>query len=101
MILGILITAAVGILCVIFGVLIGKKQKISLLHDYHYNKVTEENKATFCALVGRGLLLIGAGILASAVLLGVTESALSFLAMAVGFIAGFGLIIYAGQKYNR
>ena len=101
MILGILITAAVGILCVIFGVLIGKKGKISLLHDYHYNKVTEENKATFCALVGLGLLLIGAGILASAVLLGVTESVLSFLAMAVGFIAGFGLIIYAGQKYNR
>ena len=101
MILGILITAAVGILCVIFGVLIGKKQKISLLHDYHYNKVTEENKAVFCALVGRGLILMGAGILASAVLLGVTESALSFLAMAAGFIAGFGLIIYAGQKYNR
>ena len=101
MILGILITAAVGILCVIFGVLIGKKQKISLFHDYHYNKVTEENKAAFCALVGRGLLLIGAGILASAVLLGVTESALSFLAMVAGFIAGFGLIIYAGQKYNR
>ena len=101
MILGICITAIVGILCVIFGVLIGKKQKISLLHDYHYNKVTEENKAVFCALVGKGLILIGAGILISAMLLGVTDSALSFLAMAVGFIAGLGLIIYAGQKYNR
>ena len=101
MILGVAILTIVGALCVIFGVLIGKKQKISLLHDYHYNKVTEENKAVFCAIVGRGLLLIGAGILASAVLLGVTDSALSFLAMAVGFIAGFGLVIFAGQKYNR
>ena len=101
MILGVAILTIVGALCVIFGVLIGKKQKISLLHDYHYNKVTEENKAVFCALVGRGLILMGAGILASAVLLAVTESALSFLAMAAGFIAGFGLIIYAGQKYNR
>ena len=101
MILGILITAAVGILCVIFGVLIGKKQKISLLHDYHYNKVTEENKAVFCALVGGFGNSICSTVLATAVLLGVTESALSFLAMAVGFIAGFGLIIYAGQKYNR
>ena len=101
MILGLTILTIVGALCVIFGVLIRKKQMISLLHDYHYNKVTEENKATFCALVGWGLILMGAGLLASAVLLGFTESVLSFLAMAVGFIAGFGLIIYAGQKYNR
>ena len=101
MILGICITAIVGCLCVVLGSLIWKKQKISLLHDYHYNNVTEENKAVFCALVGKGLLLIGAGILATAVFLGVTESALSFLAMAAGFIAGLGIMVYAGQKYNR
>lgn len=101
MIVAVVILAAVGALCILFGYLIWKKEKISLLHDYHYDKVTEENKATFCALVGKGLLLIGAGILASAVLLGVTESALSFLVMAVGFVAGLALLIYAGQKYNR
>ena len=100
MIIGISISAIVGSLCVILGYLIWKK-KISLLHEYHYNKVSEANKAVFCALAGGGIILIGIGILATAVLLGVTESAHSFLAMAVGFAAGLGLVIYAEQKYNR
>ena len=47
MILGAIITGAVGILALVLGYLIWAKEKISLLHDYHYSKVKKEDKRAF------------------------------------------------------
>ena len=100
MVLGIIVLSLVGLLLCIFGLLIWKKEKISLLHDYHYNKVKEENKKVFCTLSGIGILIIGISLLVTAVILAFTDSALSFIAFGVGFIAGILLLIFAGNKYN-
>ena len=100
-ILGFAIFGSVGTLIIVLGWLIWKKQKISLMHDYHVRKVSEENKPAFCRLSGIGLIVIGAGLLMSAVLLGVTESAYSFLCFAACFVLGIGMLIAAGRKYNR
>lgn len=99
--IGTVITGAVGILCLVIGILIWKKGKISLLHDYHYGNVSEENKKAFCALTGRGLCLMGLGMLITAVVLAITESVWSFLFFAAGFAAGLVLLIAADRKYNR
>ena len=101
MVLGALILGAVGAVLVVFGYLVWKKEKITLFHDYHYNKVTEENKKAFCTLSGAGLLVAGLGILLTAVLLILTDSVWSFLAFAVCFAIGAALLLYAGRKYNR
>ena len=37
-----IIFGVVGMLLLVFGLLIWRKQRISLLHDYHYDKVKEE-----------------------------------------------------------
>lgn len=44
---------------------------------------------------------IGIGILLTAIIIGITDSALSFIAFALGFGVGLALLIYAGAKYNR
>ena len=100
-IIGVSVTGAVGVLLAVFGWLIWKKEKITLLHDYHTDKVTPENRKAFCTLSGIGILVIGIGLLITAVLLGVTDSAASFLCFAAAFIAGLALLILAGKKYNR
>lgn len=97
---GIIITASVGILFVILGLLVWKKEKITLFHDYHYDKVSEIDKSSFCRLSGQGLTLSGIALLITALLLGITESPLSFIVFAVGFIIGIGMMIYAEKKYN-
>ncbi len=74
---------------------------ISLMHDYHIDKVSAENKTAFCKMSGIGLIVIGIGLLITAVLLGVTDSAYSFLCFAVCFAIGLALLIAAGVKYNR
>ena len=100
MIVGVIVLAAVGVLLTVLGLLIWKKEKISLLHDYHYDKVKKEDKKAFCTLSGIGVLLVGAGLLVTAVILAFTVSALSFIAFCIGFIAGILLLIIAGNKYN-
>ena len=74
---------------------------ISLMHDYHIDKVSAENKTAFCKMSGIGLIVIGIGLLITSVLLGVTDSAYSFLCFAVCFAIGLALLIAAGVKYNR
>lgn len=95
-----IIVGLVGIVLVVLGYLIWRKEKISLLHDYHYDKVAEEDKKAFCTLSGLGVFCIGAGLLITAAIIGVTGSPLSFLAFAAGFVVGLILLICAGAKYN-
>ncbi|MBQ8684418.1 MAG: DUF3784 domain-containing protein [Clostridia bacterium] len=94
------IVGLVGTILIVIGYLLWKKEKISLLHEYHYDKVSEADKKIFCILSGIGITLIGIGLLVTAVLLAVTNSAWSFIAFGVGFIAGLVLLIYAQNTYN-
>lgn len=101
MILGSVIMGLVGLACAVLGLLIWKKEKITLLHDYHYDKVSEENQPAFCRLSGLGVLFIGTGILLSAVTLPITDSLWSFLPFGTGFVLGLGFLLHAGNKYNK
>lgn len=101
MIAGTIIVGLVGIIIIVLGYLLWKKERISLLHDYHYDKVSEENKKAFCALSGMGLLSVGFGLLATAVLLLFTESLWSFIPLVAGLAVGLWLLILAGNTYNR
>lgn len=98
---GAIITGIVGIMFVVIGCLIWKKEKITLLHDYHYEKVSEDDKKSFCALSGIGVFLIGIGMLVTAIIMGITESMWSFTAFASGFVSGIIMLVYAGRRYNR
>lgn len=98
---GAIIEGIVGIILVVLGYLLWVKKKISLLHDYHYDKVAEEDKDTFCTISGMGIFIIGLGFLVTAVIIGITNSPWSFIVMAVGFVVGLVFLIYAGLKYNR
>ena len=64
-IIGVLITGGVGVIIAVLGWLIWKKEKISLMHDYHIDKVSAENKPAFCRRSGMGLIIIGIGLLIS------------------------------------
>ena len=100
MILGVIVIALVGAVCCVMGWLLWKKERITLLHDYHYDQVSEADKTDFCRLSGWGVLAIGIGLLFTAVILLLTESAWSFLAFAAGFALGLFFLIYAGKRYN-
>ena len=99
--MGTIIVCLIGIVFIVLGYLLWKKEKISLLHDYHYDKVSEENKKSFCTISGIGIILIGMGLLITGVIIGITDSVWSFIAFAISFCTGLAMLIYAGIKYNH
>ena len=96
-----IILGFVGIVLIALGYLVWKKEKISLFHDYHYDKVSAEDKKAFCTISGIGVVLIGIGILITAIIIGVTDSVWSFITFAMGFVVGIIMLIYAGIRYNH
>ena len=97
---GSIIVAVIGIVFITLGYLTWKKEIITLFHSYHYDKVSPSDKKCFCKISGLGVIFIGIGLLVTAIIIGITDSALSFIAFALGFVVGLVLLICAGVKYN-
>ena len=85
----------------VLGYLVWLKEKITLFHSYHYDKVAEENKKAFCKLSGIGLIVIGIGVLLAGIICCATSSEWGGIAIVIGFLFGLMMLIYAGIKYNR
>ncbi len=100
MLFGVIVEAAVGALCIIFGLLVWKKQKFSLLHDYHYKNVKKEDLSAYTRMMGIGLILIGAGICLTGIISLFTQSAVNLTALAAGLISGIIIMGKAQKKYN-
>ena len=62
--------------------------------------MSPSDKKIFCKISGLGVIFIGIGLLVTAIIIGITDSALSFTAFVLGFVVGLALLIYAGAKYN-
>ena len=101
MLAGSILVGLVGIVLILLGYMVWKKEKISLFHDYHYDKVSEEDKKAFCTISGIGVVLIGIGLFITSIIIGITNSMWSFIPFVVGFVVGLIMLIYAGIKYNR
>lgn len=99
MIVGFVTDLAVGLLCIILGSLIWKKQRISILHDYHHKNVKTDDIPVYTRLVGISLLLLGIGFCITG-LLNLFESSLWWVPILIGFIAFFIVMNKAQKTYN-
>ena len=99
MIVGFIIELAVGLLCIVFGLLIWKKQKVNLVHNYHYKNVNKDDIPAYTRLFGIGMLLIGGGICVTG-LLNLLKSPFWWISMLSGFASGLTVICIAQKKYN-
>ena len=99
MIIGLIIDLAVGLFLVAFGVLIWKKQKVSLLHEYHYKNVKQQEQPAYARLIGIGLIIMGTGICITG-LFSMVESPLWWVPLFGGIAAGFIVMNKAQKKYN-
>ncbi len=91
----------IGAILSAFGWIIWKREKITLLHSYHYDKVSEADKKLYTALMGKGLIIIGTGIALTEIIDFITKTHSGWIAFSVCFICGSGFMIYAVKKYNR
>ena len=99
MIFGFAFELAVGTLCIVFGLLVWLKQKVSLIHDYQYKNVKKADIPAYSRLVGIGLIIIGAGICVTGIF-NLVESPAWWVPALVGFVSGFAVMHKAQKKYN-
>ena len=99
MIVGFVIEASVGALCIALGLILWIGKKVSILHSYHYKNVKEEDLPAYCRTVGIGLMLIGLGIAGTGVL-NLLYISLWWIPALVGFVSGLTVFIIAQKKYN-
>ncbi len=99
MIIGCAIEFLSGMACIVLGIAIWKKRKISLIHDYHYKNVKKTDLPAFAASIGKGLMLIGIGICTTGAL-ELSGSSFWWVSMLAGFVIGLIIIFRTLKKYN-
>jgi len=91
----------VGLLFLFLGWSIWKKEQITLIHSYHYQKVSEENKKDYTEEMGKSIIFIGIGILLTGIIDFITRTSYGWLFFTIFFILGFVKIFKAQKKYNN
>lgn len=92
--------SVIGLLFLLLGLLIWKKEKITLIHSYHYTKVAEENRPAYTAKMGKALIIISVGMFITGIVDYLTGTAYGWIGFGVFFIGGFAIILNAQKKYN-
>ena len=91
---------AIGALLAFLGILIWKKRKIGLIHDYHHANVRPEDVGAYTKRVGIALILLGVATAATGVVNFATRTFWGWIAFAVGFLVFFVIMHRAQKKYN-
>ena len=100
MLIELIVMILVGALCIVMGLLIWKKEKISLIHSYHYKKVKEEDKPAYTTMMGQGLIAIGIGCVLTGLVNHTMQSAGGWIWFGLCFFYGFARISKAQKRYN-
>lgn len=74
MLLELIVLSIIGIIFLIVGWSIWKREKINLIHDYHYKNVAEADKKEYTALMGKGAIIIGIGIILTGIIDFITQT---------------------------
>lgn len=92
---------AIGLLLLVLGFLIWKKQRVQLIHSYHHSRVKEEDKKAYTKGIGQALMLLGAGCLMTGLVNFLGDTWRGWWAFVVAFLAFLGLALRAQRRYNR
>ena len=95
-----IITLPIGVLCIAVGVLLWKKQKIRLIHNYHCKNVKTENVKAYTTLWGVGMVILGVCICLVGIVDLILHTEFGWILFGVGFAACFLIGNRAQKKYN-
>ncbi len=95
-----IITFAMGTLFLVIGYLLWKRHMITLIHDYQYIHVRDEDRVNYTKTYGKGISLIGIGMISTGIIFLLTHSLLGWFAFGIGFIWGVIIMLKAQKKYN-
>lgn len=96
-----IIMISISLLFFILGYLLWKKQKISLIHYFHYSNVQQKDIKPYTEQIGKGLIIIGIGFLITGIIDFFTKLGYGWMITVISFVVGVFVIIRAQLRYNR
>ena len=93
-----------GILFIWIGYQIWMKERINLIHDYHYTKVKDIDRKKYTSIMGKAMIVMGIGMLLSGIIWHIFPLAnfgMIFSIFVVLFVVGLAIMVYAQIKYNH
>lgn len=97
----VVVLGAVALLFLWLGYLIWIKEKINLIHAYHYTKVKEADKKAYTSIMGKAMIVIGIGMVLSDILFLIMRTGECMIVFVILYVVGLGMMTYAQIKYNR
>ena len=98
--LELIILVLIGLLFDYVGWRIGKKEQITLIHDYHYTKVIEKNKKPYTEKMGKACIVMGSGMILTGAVDFIANTFYGWIFFGVSFISGLIIMLFAQLKYN-
>ena len=95
-----IIMLVVGGIFLFLGWRIWKKEQITLIHSYHYTKVSETDKKAYTEKMGKGIIIIGIGMIITGAVDFLISTSYGWIFFGIGFVWGFVIMIAAQKKYN-
>ena len=95
-----IITLPTGIALIIVGLLLWKKQKIQLMHDYHYKNVKQQDVKAYTRLWGIALSISGVCICPIGIIDFIFNSEIGWILFVVGMAVCFIIGNKAQKTYN-
>ncbi len=96
-----LIMISLGILLLIMGFFVWKKEKINLIHSFHYKKVAEKDKKDYTQEMGKSLILISIGLFLTGITVFITGSSYGWIFFIMLTLSAFKKMSKAQKKYNK
>ena len=100
MLFDLIVFGAIGLLLAVLGLLLWKKQKITLLHDCHYRNVRKKDVPAYTRLIGIGLVVLGAGSSLTGVVNFAFHTQKGLWCLTLGLVGFFVLMNRAQKRYN-
>ncbi|MFI3228046.1 MAG: DUF3784 domain-containing protein [Clostridia bacterium] len=97
---GLKIEIIVSVVFLVLGYLIYKKQKINLIHSYHYKNVKDEDKKAYTKEFCKGMNTIAMVLLITSILNYVTNNEWFWIIFCLTFAYSFMIFRKAQMKYN-
>lgn len=90
----------IGLLFIFLGWRIWKKEQITLIHDYHYTKITERDKKPYTEKMGKACIIMGIGMILTGIIDFISKTAYGWICFGIFFVWGLIMMFIAQKKYN-
>lgn len=96
-----ILMSLIGLAFLVIGWLLWKKQRITLIHGYHYTHVREADKPAYTARMGKACLVMGLGCLLCGFISTAFDTGWGWAAFAICFPLGCLMMLDAQKLFNR